>query len=245
MRINRYLASAGLGSRRSCEQLVTGGHVTVNGTVCRSLSMQISAGDEVRVHGRIVQPRRTHVYIALHKPAGVLSTLSDPLGRGTVRDYLPAHYGRIFHVGRLDKESEGLLLLTSDGELAQQLTHPRHHVDKEYVVTLDKPFDKTLIPKMCRGVSIEPGRARAESIQVVQPTIIRMVLRQGLKRQIRLMLARFGYHVKKLVRTRIGPLTLRGIGPGRWRELTPKEVTLLQNYQSSSGKPRNRTSVSA
>jgi 23S rRNA pseudouridine2605 synthase len=143
MRLNRYLAAAGIGSRRHCDELIAAGKVTINGRVVTDFSAQPAEGDHVKVGNKMVRAER-HLHIMLHKPAGFVSTRSDPNARDTIFDLLPPHMPRLFNVGRLDAQSEGLLLLTNDGDLAQRLMHPRYKVDKEYEVTLDKPWDPEL-----------------------------------------------------------------------------------------------------
>lgn len=226
MRINRFLAAAGFGSRRACEDLVRSGKVSVNGHFVRDLATTIDPDDDVRVGGKPARAA-TAAYLLLNKPRGVVCTRSDERGRATVFDLVPAHFGRLFHVGRLDKDSEGLILLTNDGALAQRLTHPAHEVDKEYEVTLDREFDPTHGTKLVRGVHIEGGRAKMESVHPIGPAVLKVVLRQGLKRQIRLMLYELGYEVKRLRRTRIGPLEIHTMRPGEWRQLRAREVALL------------------
>ncbi|HRJ73294.1 MAG TPA: pseudouridine synthase [Terrimicrobiaceae bacterium] len=226
MRLNRFLAAAGFGSRRACEALIRDGKVSINGHFIRELATTVQPDDDVRVTGK---PAKTAVlaYILLHKPKGYLCTRSDEKGRTTIFDLVPGHYGRLFHVGRLDKESEGLILLTNDGALSQRLTHPGHEVEKEYEVLLDKPFDPELKAKFLRGFMIEGGRAKVERIHVIAPKHVRVVLRQGIKRQIRLMFYAHGYEVKRLMRTRIGKVTLDRLKPGHWRLLQEREVAQL------------------
>jgi 23S rRNA pseudouridine2605 synthase len=226
MRINRYLANAGIGSRRGCEQLVREGRVTVNGAICTNLASQVSADDAVKVDGRLIHAERK-VYMLLNKPAGFICTRSDTQDRKTIFALLPRKLPRLFHVGRLDKESEGLLILTNDGELALRLTHPRYKIAKEYEVTLDKPFDMALSAKMKTGFHIEAGHARVECIRRMGPVMLRVELRQGLKRQIREMFFKLGYEVKRLRRTRIGPLTDARLRPGEWRFLSATEISAL------------------
>lgn len=227
MRLNRFLAAAGFGSRRSCEQLVTGGHVVINGHKTTALATQVEPGDDVRVDGR---PARVSapMTVLLNKPRGYVVTRSDERGRRTVYDLLPAAHAALFHVGRLDKESEGLLLMTNDGVLAQELTHPGHGIEKEYEVELDKAFDPSHAEKLLRGIHIEGGRGRFERIRVITPTKLSVVLRQGIKRQIRLMFYDLGYEVKRLRRVRIGKLLDHRLPPGAWRPLTAREAVLLR-----------------
>jgi len=236
MRINRYLATAGLGSRRRCEALVLAGEVTLNGAICTELATQVGPEDVVKVGNRVVQTAQSATLI-LHKPPGYLSTASDTHGRRTIFDLLPSQFPRLFHVGRLDKESEGLLILTNDGELALQLTHPRYKVEKEYHVVVDKAFDFNLRPRLLHGVNTPEGFARMESIHRLAANKLKVTLRQGLKRQIRHMLYEVGYEVVKLVRTRIGPVTLGSLPPGGWRVLTRKEIDALL----AAGKPLQKS----
>lgn len=226
MRLNRFLASAGLGSRRSCEALVSSGAVSINGKRIQNLATQVAGGDEVRVDGRIVRTATTTA-VLFNKPRHFVTTRSDERGRRTIYDILPAEFSTLFHVGRLDRESEGLLLLTNDGALAQRLTHPSHRIEKEYEVELDKPFDPAHAAKLLRGFHIEGGKARFESLRQAGPNCIRVVLKQGIKRQIRLMLYDRGYEVERLRRTRIGRLTDHKLPPGAWRHLTKKELDQL------------------
>lgn len=231
MRINRFLAAAGFGSRRACEGLVADGKVSINGHFIRDLATTVESGDDVRVGGKVAKVT-TPVYLLLHKPRGFVCTRSDERGRQTIFDLLPGHYGRLFHVGRLDKDSEGLILLTNDGALSQKLTHPGHEVEKEYEVLLNRPFDKADTPKFLRGFTIEGGRARVERLYVLAPALVKVTLRQGIKRQIRLMFYKQGYEVKRLLRMRIGGLEMGTLRAGQWRLLKASEVALL------AGKPK-------
>ena len=239
MRLNRFLAAAGLGSRRSCEELILKGSVSVNGAICRELSTRIGDDDDVRVSGRLVHAF-AHRTILLNKPAGYTTTRSDRHAERTIFDLLPTDTGHLFHVGRLDKESEGLLLLTNDGILAQELMHPSKGVDKEYEVIVDKPFTERDAAALKRGTWIEGSVARVESVRTLGPTKIQIILHQGLKRQIRVMLGQLGFKVQRLVRTRLGPLTLRGVKPGSYRDLRPPDLELLRKALSAPRSKRER-----
>jgi 23S rRNA pseudouridine2605 synthase len=188
----------------------------------------------------MVRPQQ-RLDIVLHKPAGFVSTRTDPNARDTIFDLLPPHLPRIFNVGRLDAQSEGLLILTNDGDLAQRLMHPRYKVDKEYEVTLDKPWAPELAAKLLRGVFLDGERAKLERIVPVKPTLLRVILRQGINRQIRRMFYEVGYEVKRLVRVRIGNLRLGDMPRGHWRPLTTAELRGLSASTSSrtARPPRN------
>jgi 23S rRNA pseudouridine2605 synthase len=226
MRLNRYLAAAGLGSRRHCDELIETGRVTINGQICTNFSAQPAETDYVKVDGKRVQTELPRT-IVLHKPAGFVSTRSDPHARDTIFDLLPPKLSNLFNVGRLDTQTEGLLLLTNDGDLSQRLTHPRFKVEKEYEVTLDRPWDPMLKIKLLKGITLDGQRAKLENLRDVGPTRLRVILRQGLNRQIRRMFEAIGYTVKHLVRVRIGPLHLGDLPRGHWRPLTKSELTQL------------------
>ena len=250
MRLNKFLASAGFGSRRGCEELILNGRVTVNDRRCVALATEVSpTADRVTVDGRPVHAEAL-TYLALHKPAGFVTSANDENGRRTVFDLLPPDGPRLFHIGRLDRESEGLLLFTNDGDLAQRLTHPRHEVEKEYEVTLDRVFDPKDSARLIKGVFIpvdEGGppapvaersteavrhvRARAASVRPGGLRTVRVTLHQGFKRQLRLMFYEVGYEVVQLVRVRFGAVELGRLKPGRWRELDVREVASLRTGQ--------------
>ena len=227
MRLNRFLAAAGLGSRRSCEELILKGSVSINGSVCRDLSTRVLPEDDVRLSGRVIHAFAPRT-ILLNKPAGYTCTRSDKHAERTIFDLLPSDTGHLFHVGRLDKESEGLLLLTNDGVLAQDLMHPSKGVDKEYEVILDKTFTDRDAASLRRGTWIEGSVARIESVRNLAPNKIQIILHQGIKRQIRVMLGQLGFKVKRLNRVRLGPLTLRGVKPGSYRDLRKEDLEILQ-----------------
>ena len=227
MRLNRYLAAAGFGSRRACDELVASGRVTINGEVCTDFSRQPQPGDHVKVNRRLVRvaPALT---LMLHKPAGFVCTRKDPHARDTIFALLPANLARLFHVGRLDAKSEGLLLLTSDGDLAQRLTHPRYKVEKEYEVILDRPWDAALTNKLTRGIILDGQRAQILRLRCISATRLRVILRQGINRQIRRMFEAVGYQVKRLLRIRVGELRLGGLPAGEYRTLSKTELLLLK-----------------
>jgi 23S rRNA pseudouridine2605 synthase len=226
VRLNRFLAAAGVGSRRHCDQLIAEGRVTINGRVCTDFSAQPAAEDHVKVGGKLVQAERP-LHVVLHKPAGFVSTRSDPHARDTIFDLLPPKFPRLFNIGRLDAQTEGLLVLTNDGDLAQRLTHPRYKIEKEYEVTLDRPWDPALAPKLLKGLMLDGQRAKIEKIHSIKPARVQVVLRQGINRQIRRMFYEIGYEVKRLVRTRIGRLRLGDLPRGHWRPLTRAELKAL------------------
>jgi 23S rRNA pseudouridine2605 synthase len=226
LRLNRFLAAAGLGSRRHCDELVASGRVTINGHLCINFGMQVEESDHVKVGNRLVR-RAESLTIALHKPAGFVCTRSDPNATDTIYDLLPPKFSRLFNVGRLDAQTEGLLLLTSDGDLAQRFTHPRYKVEKEYEVTLDRLWDHKLTKKLLDGIHLDGKRARLTSVQQFGPARLRIILHQGLNRQIRRMFYEVGYEVKRLVRTRLRHLRLGDLPRGAWRPLTKSELAHL------------------
>lgn len=243
MRLNRYLALGGLGSRRGVEELIVTGQVSINGEVCLDLARQVKPGDVVRVGRKTVEAKEI-ITIALNKPTGYVTTRDDEFGRDTVYRLLPGRLHHLRHVGRLDAESEGLLLLSNDGDLARKLTAPAVRIGKEYLVTLDQPPTNEQLETFRKGVFLPEGKAWAEEVHRVSPRRILMVLHQGLKRQIRMMTAALGLRVKRLVRIRIGGLTLNNLGlpPGKWTQLKPEELEALLTAPTPS-KPENPRKV--
>ena len=231
------MAAAGLGSRRSCEEHILKGRVSINGSFVRNLSTRIGEEDEVRVNGRIVHTIAPRT-ILLNKPAGYVTTRSDRHAERTIFDLLPSDAGSLFHVGRLDKDSEGLLLLTNDGNLAQELMHPSKGVEKEYEVILDKTFHDRDAAALKKGTWIEGSVARVESVRQLAPNKIQVILHQGLKRQIRIMLGQIGFKVQRLKRTRLGPITLRGVKPGSYRDLRTEDLEILRKALATPRPPK-------
>ncbi len=240
-RLQKVLAEAGVASRRECEQLIADGEVTVNGHVVKQLPAWVDPhNDHITVGGRRIRQQPTHVYIMLFKPRGVVSTNADPEGRKRAIDLVHYPKARLYPVGRLDIESSGLLLLTNDGELANVLTHPRHGVHKVYELTVEGSLDERDVKRLERGLFLHDHqrsdrvkRASASSLKLIKKdrdrTRLRMELGEGRNRQIRRMMAQVGHKVRKLRRVQMGPLKLRGLQPGQWRELTPAELNSLKN----------------
>lgn len=230
-RLQRVLARAGFGSRRAVEELIVEGRVTVNGRVAVLGDRADPDEDRVEVDGSVVNLDPNVRYYALHKPPGVVTTMRDPQGRADIRSYLPRG-PRVFPVGRLDRDSEGLLLLTNDGELANALTHPRFGVQKEYLAEVEGVPTARHVARLKRGVELEDGAARAEDARVAARAggrgALRVVMTEGRKREVRRLLAAVGLPVTRLVRVRIGPVRLGRLPPGAVRELTHDEVVGLR-----------------
>jgi len=223
VRLNRFLASCGIGSRRGCEELIQQGRVEVNGRIVLDLATRVQPTDHVKYEGKLLRTQ-SDLTIVLNKPKGFLCTKSDPEGRKLIYELLPAKFRTLNYVGRLDYQSTGLILLTSSGELTEQLTHPRFHVEKEYEVTLERPFHAELIPKMLEGLHFTEGLAKAESVKFDSRKRLHVVLTQGYNRQIRRMFSRLGFKVRALERFRIGDLTLSDLSTGEFKILTHREI---------------------
>ena len=229
-RLQRALARAGLGSRRACEELIRDGRVTVNGSVA-TLGVRVRADrDRVAVDGTTLNVDPEVRYYAFNKPAGVVTTLSDPQGRPDLTAFVPDG-PRVFPVGRLDRDTEGLLLMTNDGELANRLTHPRHGVEKEYLAEVGGEPAERALARVRRGVELDDGPARALDASVVGTSrgrgAIRIVMGEGRKREVRRLLDAVGLPVQRLVRVRVGPIRLGRMAPDEIRPLTPDEVRAL------------------
>ena len=231
-RLQRLLARAGYGSRRSCEELIVEGRVTLNGTVATLGDRADPIEDEVRVDGLDVNLDPNVKYYAFHKPAGVVTTMRDPQGRPDIRAFLPEEGPRVFPVGRLDRDTEGLLLLTNDGDLANALTHPSFGVEKEYLAEVEGVPTPKHVGQLRRGIELEDGHASAKSARVAgrsgERGAVRLVMTEGRKREVRRLLAAVGLPVTRLVRVRVGAVRLGGLPPGELRELTHDEVIALR-----------------
>ncbi|MHB1135491.1 MAG: pseudouridine synthase [Coriobacteriia bacterium] len=232
-RIAKFLARAGIASRRASEEIVAAGRVSVNGEVISEPGTKIVAGtDEVRLDGVVVEPPVELVYLMLNKPMGVMTTLDDPQGRPTVADYIPPGMPRVFPVGRLDYTTTGLLLLTNDGELAHLMMHPRHHVPKLYYAVVDGIPDPGDLTHLRKGVELDDGLTSPAGARIVQvrerTAAVELTLREGRKRQVRRMLSAIGHPVISLSRTAYGPLTLGDLAEGAVRMLETAEVEALR-----------------
>ena len=248
------MARANLGSRRSSEEIIAAGRVLINGRVARLGDKADPARDRIEVDGRPLRLPDAEpggdelIYIALNKPRGVISSLEDELeeGRTTVRDLIDIDAAQhIYPVGRLDKPSEGLVLMTNDGALAHRLTHPRYGHEKVYAVTVEGAISDGALDRWRRGVMLDDRITAPAPIEVVarhsDATELRIILREGRKRQIRRIAAALGHPVRRLVRERIGPLTLGELAPGQWRHLTAKEVAALKSSAAEEPAPRGQT----
>jgi 23S rRNA pseudouridine2605 synthase len=231
IRLQKVLAAAGVGSRRHCEELIGEGRVEVDGQVVRRFGARVDPERQViRVDGKRIPVRQGLAYLALNKPTGVLSAMSDDRGRQTIADLLPtdADAGRLFHVGRLDYDTEGLILLTNDGELAHRLAHPSYGVLKTYLAEVTGSVPGSLGKRLAAGVTLEDGLARADAFKVVDRsgarTLVEITLHEGRKHIVRRMLAEVGHPVTKLVRTQLGPIKLGRLAPGTTRKLTTAEI---------------------
>jgi 23S rRNA pseudouridine2605 synthase len=226
-RLQKVLAALGWGSRRACEELIAAGRVTVNGAPAVLGRRVDPERDLIEVDGAPVGARPGLVHYLLNKPAGVVSTAKDPQGRRTVVDLVPAE-PRVFPVGRLDADTEGLLLLTNDGELANRVAHPRHGVAKEYLTTVSGgAVSPAAIRRLREGVQLEDGPTAPAKVSQPSPGVLRITIHEGRNRQVRRMCEAVGHPVTRLVRTRIGPLRDHRLAPGTWRLLTQDEVRQL------------------
>jgi 23S rRNA pseudouridine2605 synthase len=230
MRLNAWLARAGIASRRGSDELIKDGRVTVNGEPGR-LNTFVQRTDEVRLDGQPLA-KQALAYVLLHKPAGVVTTARDPQGRTTVLD-LVDHPSRVVPVGRLDADTTGALLLTNDGDLAHRLAHPKYEVDKVYVADVwGQPTDGTL-RKLAEGLKLEDGKTAPAGVRRVAGNRIELTIHEGRNRQVKRMFEAAGHRVRSLHRSRYGPLTLEGLEPGAWRELEPSEVEGLRGASAS------------
>lgn len=234
-RLQKVLARVGLGSRRICEDLIAEGRVTVNGDVAELGRRVDPERDRVVVDGVPIGVRPGLVHYLLNKPPGVVTTASDPQRRPTVVELVPAE-PRVFPVGRLDLDTEGLLLLTNDGDLANRIAHPSHGVPKEYLAEVEREPSRGALRRLREGVELTDGITAPAQASLVAPTLVRLIIHEGRNRQVRRMLEAVGHPVVRLIRTRIGPIADQRLAPGRWRPLTNDELrSLEQAVASGSG----------
>ncbi len=236
MRLQKYLADSGVASRRHAEEMIVAGRVSVNGQVMTELGTQVSEGDQVAVDGRTVSPPSEYCYIMYHKPAGEVTTVSDPEGRRTVMQHFDRLGVRLYPVGRLDYDSEGLLLLTNDGELTNRLLHPRREVDKTYVARVSGTPTLEQVKALRDGVVLDDRRTSRAKIRVTRQeeeyTYVTVTIHEGRNRQVRRMFEAVGLHVTALKRVGFGPLTLGNLRRGEWRYLTAEEIALLRSQDA-------------
>lgn len=231
-RAHKVLARLGVGSRRVCEDLIRDGRVTINGETA-TIGDKVTESDELAVDGAVLSTKPDAVTYLLNKPSGVVSTASDTHGRPTVVDMVPTE-PRVFPIGRLDMDTEGLLLLTNDGDLANRLAHPRFGVDKEYIAHVEGQPGRGSLRRLREGVELDDGVTAPAQASVVAPGVIRLVIHEGRNRQVRRMLDAVGHPVLRLVRSRIGPIVDPKLKPGSFRTLTGDEVLALQRAASST-----------
>jgi 23S rRNA pseudouridine2605 synthase len=232
IRLQKLLAGAGVGSRRRCEQLISEGRVQVDGVTVTELGVRIDpVRHVVHVDGDRVQLDESRVYLAFNKPLGVVTSMNDELGRVDIGDYLTGRNERLFHVGRLDADTEGLLILTNDGDLAHRLQHPRYGVLKTYLAQVPGPVARDVGKRLRAGVELEDGPVAVDSFRIVdsQPgkALVEIILHEGRKHIVRRILDHVGYPVISLVRTQVGPIRLGDTKPGKWRALSSTEVAAL------------------
>ena len=232
VRLNKYIAQAGVASRRRADELIAYGKVRLNGKVTRELGTLVRAGDRVDVSGTPIAPQKETVYLVLHKPVGVMTTMRDPQGRRTIVELLPKKIARVVPVGRLDYDTAGVLLMTNDGELANRLLHPRYGVDKTYRATIAGRLTPEDVKSIHEGVVLENYTAAGAKIRVVSVragySVVDITIHEGRNRQIREMFEALGHPVQTLVRLRFGPISLGDLGVGRTRDLTPRELSALR-----------------
>jgi 23S rRNA pseudouridine2605 synthase len=229
VRLNAYLARAGVASRRGADELIKAGRVRVNGEP-GALNTFVEPEDRVELDGRLLVPQAL-AYVLLHKPAGVVTTARDPHGRPTVVD-LVRHPARVVPVGRLDADTTGALLLTNDGPLAHRLAHPRYEVEKVYEAEVEGEPDDAALRRLEEGVELEDGPTAPARVRRRDPSRIELAIHEGRKHQVKRMLEAVGHPVRRLHRSRYAGLTLEGLGPGEWRELSPGEVARLRALDS-------------
>ncbi len=235
IRLNKYIASSGLCSRRSADEMIEQGKVNVNGKKVTELGFLINEKDKVFIDGKLIQPKK-HEYYRFYKPAGYITTSDDEKGRKTIYDILPEYMHTLNPVGRLDKDSTGLLIMTNDGELINELTHPSVKVPKVYIVRVNGKLNQNHINQMALGIEIEPGKKAYAEVSVIEisnkSTLTEVVLHQGMNRQIRKMFDYLGFEVESLKRIQHATITLEGLKKGEFKPIKPKQIKELKTYLS-------------
>lgn len=232
VRLQKYIAAAGIASRRRAEELITQGKVKVNGAVVQQQGVKVNTQtDTVEVNGQIIEPEKKKYYILLNKPAGYITTTSDELGRQTVMDLMEDISARVYPVGRLDAETEGLLFMTNDGSFANVLTHPRHGIEKEYLVYAKGVVMPAELHKLKRGVALEEFVTKPAEVELIRieqnVSVLKIKIKEGKKRQVRRMFEAVGHEVLYLRRIQVGPIMLGNVPLGKWRHLKKAEVERL------------------
>lgn len=233
IRLQKVLASAGIGSRRACEELIAQGRVTVDGKVVSIQGMRVDPDlAEIRVDGDLINFSNEKTWLMLNKPVGVLSTMHDEMHRPCVGDYVADRSDRLFHVGRLDADTEGLLLLTNDGQLANRLTHPAFGVSKRYLLKIQAPVPKDMGKRLKQGIMLDDGLARFDDFKVVDSTkneaIIEVAIHEGRNRIVRRAFEEMGFPIRSLMRIAVGPIELKDLKSGQMRRLTSQEIAALK-----------------
>jgi 23S rRNA pseudouridine2605 synthase len=228
-RLNKIIAEAGITSRRGADDLIASGRVSVDGLVIRELGAKFDASkSEVMVDGETITQSMTKTYLALHKPKGVLSTMFDPQGRPCLSDFIDLRTERLFHVGRLDKDSEGLILLTNDGDLTFRATHPSYGLEKTYIIEFEGKLPTGVEKTLLKGVELEDGIGRVLTFKELSPTWVEVSIHEGRYHIIRRLMAAVGIDVLRLIRTKFGPISLGETAEGRWRDLNSGELLNIQ-----------------
>ena len=229
IRLNKYIAEAGITSRRGADHLISEGRVSINGKVVRDLGTKVDPQlSEVSIDGETIKPILSKAYVALYKPRGVLSTMYDPEGRPCLDDFIDLRRERLHHVGRLDKDSEGLILLTNDGDLTFRATHPSYGLEKTYIVEFEGELPEGIEDQLVAGVDLEDGVARVLRFKHLSPQWIELTIHEGRYHIIRRLLESLGVEVLRLIRTKFGPISLGETPEGRWRNLNATELLNLQ-----------------
>lgn len=234
MRLQKYMAECGVASRRKAEEMIAEGRVTVNSVKITEMGTQVEEGDEVRVDGQVIRPETEKRYVMYHKPAGEVTTVSDPEGRRCVLDHFRDYPVRLYPVGRLDYDSEGLLLLTNDGTLTERMLHPSHQVDKTYLARVTGSVTMDEVRQLRSGVMLDDHKTAPAKVRVIkleaEAAVVLVTIHEGRNRQVRRMFEETGHQVTQLRRVRFGPLDLGDLPRGKWRELTAEEVRSLAAY---------------